>query len=504
MKRTSITRFFFLVMLALTACGPGLGGGSGTAGTPTGSSGDQATAAAEDGDESSTGQAFSTPNPAEALPERPLSSTGPWLFYTQMDERGQLADFGTVNVDGTGRTPILETVLASYSSDEFKPRVMDFGLSPNGRYAAVQIQAGPANVALWIMKLPGGELIQSIPLVGAEARQVLENSRQGLSTITTQSFPISFLWSPDGETLMISGAIEGPSTDVYTFQAGSGALNRLTSGPGEAVLMGWSPDNRWLVFQSVAPATELREVDGVYALSSDGAQLKLLYEPVGTNIDVVVGWADNTIFIAYSAPIAAPATELRQIEITTGRVTSLLSGYFSDATKAPGSPVILVDLYGFPNYNPEVAPGIHRVSADSNEIAKFTNGYYSLITWIPELGLFASTQRTPTAEVTFFNADGETEFGLPRSHPTIRWPVVSPDGQYLATPMGDHYEVYTGGGELAAEIPGLGQILWLPDSSGFLQYTGGRIVEYMAERDWEGETLNPYFKTQAELQLINP
>lgn len=445
-----------------------------------------------------------TPEPAEPLPDGPLTAAGPWLFYAQTDGRGQVSGLGTANLNGTGLTPILDAIFASYTDDTFQPKVVDFSLSPNGRYLAVQVQLAPADVILWVLQLPSGELVRTIPLFGPEARQALENSPPGLNYITAQAFPVSFLWSPDSRALMISGAIDGPSTDVYTFEPDTGVLNRLTTGPGEAVLMGWSPDSNWLVFQSLAPATQPHKIDAIYALSVDGARLNKLYTPVGTNIDVIVGWINDTSFIAYSAPFSAPATELRQVEVTTGRADSLLSALFSSAAKAPGSPVILVDLYGFPNYNPEVAPGTHRFSPGSNDIAKFSTNSYAIITWIPELELFAATPRLPVGQVSFFNTAGETQFTVPRSHPIIRWPVVSPDGRFLLTPNGEDYQLYAWGGELIAKVPGLGQVLWLPDSTAFIQYTGSAIHLYPAASSWTGEVLNPLFQTHAEFQIINP
>ncbi len=73
---------------------------------------------------------------------------------------------------------------------------------------------------------------------------------------------------------------------------------------------------------------------------------------------------------------------------------------------------------------------------------------------------------------------------LPRNHPTFLLPIPSPDGEWLITPNDVEYQLYTNTGELIRSIPGLGQILWLPDSSGFLQLNVNEsIFQYLSEND---------------------
>ena len=144
--------------------------------------------------------------------------------------------------------------------------ILTYSLSPNQSTLAILTKDSPTRMTLWVISLPGGEIIQSLPLIGPEAEQILESSlsrfpsnsffEDSNKTLLPNTFPISFLWSPDSQNLAISAAIDGPSTDVYNYGINTEVLSRLTSGPGESVLMGWSPDSRWIVNQGLSSRTD--------------------------------------------------------------------------------------------------------------------------------------------------------------------------------------------------------------------------------------------------------
>jgi len=445
------------------------------------------------------------------FPDRPLDDTGPWLFFYESDQPQRVTNFYTANLDGTGITSVLPTTSSTDESGEViqeVPTISAFALSPSGGYLALQTQSNATDIILWLIQLPRGEVIQTIPLLGTQAQEAIAEKFGDtyVSALWIKTIPISFLWSPNGRFLVISAAIDGPSTDIYIYDTETASLSRLTSGPSEAVLMGWSPDSRWIVHQAVSTLqTPFKVAEGVWAISVDGAQLNQLYIPKESATETIVGWTSPTTFINYSAPSGSPATQLREVDILSGSLNPILNAIFKTAFTAPESQDIFIDMYGFHNWNPEIIPGFYRFSPQTNQIDKFLPGGYTLVAWVQELGLFAAAERLANTQVIYLDTSGETHLILPRNHPTILWPIPSPDGEWLITPNDVEYQLYTNTGELIRSTPSLGQILWLPDSSGFLQLNVNySINQYLLENDWEGQPLNPEFFLQGTFSLINP
>jgi hypothetical protein len=298
--------------------------------------------------------------------------------------------------------------------------------------------------------------------------------------------------------------LDGPSTDIYTYNVDTNALNRLTAGPGEAVLMGWSPDGAWIVHQALSSeSSTLRTSDGVYALSVNGESLIPLYVPTVIGEEVIAGWVSSQVFICYSSPTGVPASLLRRVDIGAGTTTPLLAAIFSDATLIPETNQVLIDLFGFYNWTPEIVPGVHHYDPDNDQFEKILPGGYSLLTWVPELGVFAAAQRVAETDILVFDSGGEVLFSIPRNHPTILWPLPSPDGQWLLSPFKDSYNLYNNEANLITTTFGLGQVIWLPDASGFIQVShNDAIIQYLRTQEWMPETLNPEFSHQGIFFII--
>ena len=52
-------------------------------------------------------------------------------------------------------------------------------------------------------------------------------------------------WQPgDGRLLAFTGAINGPTSDLYLYDTQSGEFTQLTDGPSQAIAPSWSPDGQ--------------------------------------------------------------------------------------------------------------------------------------------------------------------------------------------------------------------------------------------------------------------
>lgn len=479
------------------------------------------------------------------LPEdAELHTEGPWLLYGVRNDSNIISGLYISNFDSTGiiflfgedtlSKNLLETetddsspedaleeseetdAISNQQGTSLNTTILTYSLSPNHANLAILTKDTTTSMTLWIISLPFGEIIQSLQLIGPEAQQVLNSSlfhfpsnsffEDSNKILFPNTFPISFLWSPDSQNIALSAAIDGPSTDIYNYGVNTETLSRLTSGPGESVLMGWSPDSHWIINQGLSSQVSTFKIaDGVYAVSKNGEQILFLYAPEPSATEVIVSWSSNSEFINYSSRFGLPSTQLRNVDINSQTTFSLIDAIFQKAQSDPNGSTVFIELYGFPNWSPEIIPGNYRFLPSNGNLDKFLPPGYSQIAWVPELELFAAAPRITSAQIIYFNNDGEVIFTIPRSHPIIKWPVPSPDGQLLLTPIQSAYALYTSDGEILTSIPISGDVLWHPDSSNAIIINkDGFLYQILKNNDWEPEIINPEFIINSNILLISP
>ncbi len=77
-------------------------------------------------------------------------------------------------------------------------------------------------------------------------------------------------WSPDGRTLLLFAGTAGDH-DIYTFDIVSGEIRQLTDG-GNNAAPAWSPDGRWIVFNS----QRVNENANIFIMKPDGSDVRQL------------------------------------------------------------------------------------------------------------------------------------------------------------------------------------------------------------------------------------
>jgi len=102
----------------------------------------------------------------------------------------------------------------------------------------------------------GGD-IWEVPVVGGDARLLVSHA-------ATETRP---LYSPDGTRLAFMSTRTG-NGDVYALTLSTGEVSRLTFDDASELVSGWSPDGKWIYFQS--SSHELSGVLDVYRVSVDG------------------------------------------------------------------------------------------------------------------------------------------------------------------------------------------------------------------------------------------
>lgn len=84
-------------------------------------------------------------------------------------------------------------------------------------------------------------------LQGVEALRYLEDSS----------------WSPDGEMLAFSGLMDGPTADMYLYDAADGSIARVSRHPTQDVWPSWPPHGNSLEFFAVSDFFRLRAISSV-------------------------------------------------------------------------------------------------------------------------------------------------------------------------------------------------------------------------------------------------
>lgn len=246
-------------------------------------------------------------------------------------------------------------------------------------------------------------------------------------------------WSSDGKQLAFNAVIDGDSGDLYTFGVEDGSLNRLTSGPTEAVFPSWSPDGRAIVHGSVErlnveSSGSGYDYKGVWSARVDGGSVELLFTSDVIGFENVLGWLDlSTALVDTATPNENPFCgyrDLRTIDIRNGERISLLNGQYTDRAFDPINQTVLFSTSEDPNCEQELGTGIYLLDIGSGASIKVVEGSSSEIEWSPAASLyFAETRGNSVIAVS--SAGELIDLFLPEGA-IGRLPIVSATADGLA------------------------------------------------------------------------
>lgn len=381
-----------------------------------------------------------------------LLPIGPWLAYTTGDD-GLFA----VNKDGTGITELscLPSALPSPFFDGSTTHPL-LALITNLRPEVLQ-------PALCVVSLPSLELQAMIPLLDCPQKLpgcVFDEQADVLREPA---------WSPDGRLLAFVAANDGPSTDLYIFDASTGDTSRITQGPNQVGSFQWSPDGRLIVHEEVLgfyPGGGA--VQALWAVSPDGGASEWLYAPEGSANQVIIGWLDNDRFVVVDSTMDGNRNA-RVIDLATGAISSLYKGYFMSESLDPASETFAFSPYvGSPGAS-VYESGIYYLTPSSTLPKRVDIPDISLSGWDPSLGHFVSSVECDLGQ----GDKGLLAFspaGVVSCLPTLRR-VSSPDGKWEIE-LARQIRLIDHATQRGAAIDGVGpgglyNVLWRPDSVGF-------------------------------------
>ena len=440
-----------------------------------------------------------TPEPEEFdLVERELSQEGPWLVGTSAGE------VVVVNLDGTGRTVLLGPPLWEPEQD-----IVDgYGVSssgwiaartglPNdwdtGEHAVAANATPPSEVGIAIWRLPERMPVRFISRFSDELLNGMQEIRDfelpfgWQATGPRWKHEMVFLsllhpdarlaWSPNGRYLAFTAALDGPSADVYVYDTVLDEVRRLTNGPNQAVLLGWSPDSRWILhYEANTYAISHGEIvalraEVLWSVTADGSQVRQLGAGEG-NIPWISGWLSPSIAVltSWKGGSSLPS-QLWSLDLDTGARLERQDLSFYSVAADPASDVIAVNADSLNDPEGTYREGglfVLRMSdaeprrAGSDEQSSCAG---CLVEWSEKLGLFTlsspSYMEPPEMPVSFLPS-GEI---ANRYEGEVSRPIISFDGNWLAF-SGQGVRIYDSQ-EMRVNVPGgeVRELVWSADSS---------------------------------------
>jgi hypothetical protein len=399
---------------------------------------------------------INTPTPKVAALSA-LSTNGPWLVYNT--DHGVFA----ANADGTGRLLLTDTVPLRNDLPE--------GTSSSGGWLALRtgdnpMEGTPARsqtLMLSLLHLPDGQFKTITPLFSPEIDKAIQDAQGDRTDAVEAGIAIAFnrdtmSWSPDGRYLAFIAAIDGPSSDLYSYDIQTGQINRLTDGPNQAATLSWSTDSKWIVHQEVENFGTGAgwSVKAMWAAAPDGNNTKKLYDaPETSGGENVIGWTAPDTFIVYTWGADHPK-DARAVNVNTGEATPIdldvvKSGLWNDMVWSPAAERFYVTPF---------EGGIASVALDN--------------------------------QVTHF--EGES-----------LQPSISPDGKFLAfwgnSAYGprDGVRVYSPNGNLIREVTTdpADFVTWRPDGQG-LFYVSDASLSYVPLPDGQPTPIDEGVQVSAE------
>lgn len=217
----------------------------------------------------------------------------------------------------TGGEP--EVVVEGERSPRFEslhPLSTRLGVSADGRYLAFAAQHRGSD-HLYVWDLTAGRVVRDLAF-------------DEIIAIASPS------WSPDGRSLVFSGANRGGIVDLYRVDLEGGALTALTRDLYHDRDPDWSPDGRWIAFSSDRWKGGIEGWYNLFLCPAEGGQIQVLTQ--GRHHDLHPSWSPDGRQVAFSSDreAAFDLYALRLEEDSQGRLirgpvrrlTRVLTGLF--------------------------------------------------------------------------------------------------------------------------------------------------------------------------------
>lgn len=187
------------------------------------------------------------------------------------------------------------------------------------------------------------------------------------------------VWSPNGDALAFMGIIDGPSSDLYTWDADTGNLARLTDGAAQGVEPHWSTEGTYIwhfAVDSLGTGAGYA-MSGVYAARADNTQVTDLGLQPNWSAVEYIAWVDDQTVLTNGWNAACGPRDIRKIDAATGRPIILWSGSFYTAIYNPAERRLEVTVDSLTaECDPGLVVGSFTVNVDTGEIQQVATSDY--------------------------------------------------------------------------------------------------------------------------------
>jgi hypothetical protein len=357
-------------------------------------------------------------------------------------------------------------------------------LDPNGKY---DLQLNLLNVLEGTSETLTGLLSPDYPAnfrKNAEAIEDLPEFQGYTTTDIANILQISFLtgiesaaWSPDSRYLAFAGEMDGPSSDLYVYDAVEKSVLRLSSGGKNMSSIDWSPDGKWIMYSSTFSFGEGVSLS-YYATLPDGSASR------DFQVDSLYGfmeWVSPSAFLISEGANGIGQYEIRKLDVETGAKTVVWPCPYEEYGFDPEQGSIIVNAHPKP-YSAECQlDGLYLGFPSSQPRLLFARDEFSEYARIHFIG--QGDRRfllSLGADTYFVTAKGDTKLIL---HEDLI-PFVSPNRQWAAF-AGKGLRMMDSSGELSGLLTDLpldkqslfedSIINWRPDSEGLLFKSGADL-----------------------------
>lgn len=364
-------------------------------------------------------------------------------------------------------------------------------LSPDGRHwvavrgavSGYSKRGAPLHdeLTLYIFRTSDGAEVAAIPLLPADypdniattAALLIESDptlapQEYLEEAVWAAFRNSlgiYAWSPDGTQLAFSGAIDGPSSDLYLYDTTTGEITRLSDGIEQIDGIRWSPSGEWIWHSTVSYGYCQGCAGHHFAAAADGSEIITL---PGNDIYRFITWLNDDTYLVTDQANGPGPFGLQQVDIATGESVMLWAGAHQGFIYDPTTDSLAVIGTITSAYDPNVK--VYLVDLETTDYTEYSTLGVALENepWLEPLA------QKPISYPCSRNASTATFIVYPCAD--TPFDALSPDGAYLVT-EDFAVENASDGSELLPAWDGLskGLVLWRPDALGYFTVQGKTI-----------------------------
>jgi hypothetical protein len=357
-----------------------------------------------------------TPQPTDTPAPTSLNATGPYIVF--MGRTG----IWIANPDGSFLTRVFEN---GANLNWFAYPDLRNAISPTGDRMALVVE-NDKGLDLVVVKIPGGDTETIAHLISITRDDLINypTSEKAFATYAIRDYA-DVAWQPGaGRLLAFTGAINGPTSDLYLYDTQTGETKQLTSGLSQSISPTWSPDGQYILNYGVSfvpPFGEMigpNRLDGVWAVRVSDGKLITLPIPKGDIIHLFA-WQDNSHYITYDNGNECFSTNLRSVDVTSGETKSIMDySFYNYIAQSPENGALL--FASLPGCASSLGGGTFLLVPGQTTpkwLDKSTTGVY----WLPESRVFYVYTEA------LFSSDGKTRYDSPASGHSFL-PAVSKEG----------------------------------------------------------------------------